>query len=233
MRARRYAQLIATLTCVSTFVQQIQCITIDRQVVFDAATDDDDHLAARHNLVDQVETKAAFEGWYDVRKQGGQYLNRAVDWGLGEPLNIIISNRSSPDVLRENGFVAYSRSLGLWQECANLHLGRAQHANLGDGQGGNHFRAWKQNGTLAPSGAWMLAASLELDVRDKHRISRNGYNRGRDIIVNKAIKGTKYLGRRWTTTVEWIEGLLEPGSDGVNHGIAQDGRIAVLTAIEF
>lgn len=41
---------------------------------------------------------------------------QATDWGLGEPLNIIISSRSSPDVLRESGFIAYSRSLGFWAE---------------------------------------------------------------------------------------------------------------------
>jgi hypothetical protein len=38
-------------------------------------------------------------------------------------------------VLRENGFVAYSRSLGLWNECANIHLGDPQYADLGDGNG--------------------------------------------------------------------------------------------------
>ena len=72
-------------------------------------------------------------------------------------------------------------------ECANLHLGDPQFADLGDGNswgselfefreswhypwgsclesviGGNHFRAWKQNGTHADSGAWFLAASKEL-----------------------------------------------------------------------
>lgn len=70
-------------------------------------------------------------GWYDPTPLGGRLLNVRSStsphwtsltfshaqraWGdLGEPLNIVISNRSSPDVLRENGFVAYSRSLGLW-----------------------------------------------------------------------------------------------------------------------
>ena len=28
--------------------------------------------------------------------------------------------------------------------------------------GGNHFRAWKQNGTGAANGAWFLAASKEV-----------------------------------------------------------------------
>lgn len=58
---------------------------------------------------------------------------RVYEWGVHEPINVIVSNRSSPDVLRETGFVAYTRSLGFWQECASLHLGDAQYANLGDG----------------------------------------------------------------------------------------------------
>jgi hypothetical protein len=34
--------------------------------------------------------------------------------------------------------------------------------------GGNHFRSWKQNGTLASSDAWFLAVSLEHDYRKNH-----------------------------------------------------------------
>ncbi|ORY89033.1 hypothetical protein BCR35DRAFT_300814 [Leucosporidium creatinivorum] len=198
------------------------------------------------------------ESWRDPRPGGGSMLDQATDWGLGEPLNIIISSKSSPDVLRESGFIAYSRSLGLWAECANLHLGDAQYANLGDGKGwepelfemreswwpyvgsclesvigGNHFRAWKQNGSEADTGAWFLAASKEVDARGNHKIAHDGYNVGRDLIIQKALEGTRYLGRSWTTTVEWVEGLLPAGSDGINHDIAQDGRVAVLTAIEF
>lgn len=52
-----------------------------------------------------------------------------------QPLNVIISNLSSPDVLRDTGFVAWARSLKLWNECANIHLGDPQFANLGDGGG--------------------------------------------------------------------------------------------------
>ncbi|GAA6031592.1 hypothetical protein JCM8097_006538 [Rhodosporidiobolus ruineniae] len=196
--------------------------------------------------------------WYDPRELGGSLLNRNL-WGGGEPLNIIISAQSSPDVLRQNGLVAYGRSLGLWNECANLHIGDPQEANLGDGKGweaesflmresirwpwigsclesvtgGNHFRAYKQNGTEANSNAWFLAASREVDFRKQHKIAPNGYNLGRDAIVSRAIGGTSYLGRSWEARVEWVEGLLAPGSDGINHGIAQDGRVAVLTVKEY
>ncbi|GAA6006214.1 hypothetical protein JCM11491_002073 [Sporobolomyces phaffii] len=191
--------------------------------------------------------------YYDPRERGGSLLNRNP-WGGGEPLNVIISAQSSPDVLRKNGFIAYSRSLGLWNECANLHLGDPQEANLGDGKGwekeklvmreswwpvigsclesaigGNHFRAYSQ----ATSGAWFLSASKEVDIRGRHKIAPNGYNVGRDLIVQKAIGGTHYLGRSWETAVDYVEGLLNPGNEGINHGIEQDGRTAVLTVREF
>lgn len=58
--------------------------------------------------------------------------------------------------------------------------------------------------------------SLRQDLRGKHKIARNGYNVGRDLIVQKAIGGTRYLGRSWETRVEYIEGLLKPGSEGVS-----------------
>ncbi|KAG6919257.1 hypothetical protein DXG01_008053 [Tephrocybe rancida] len=75
-----------------------------------------------------------------------------------------------------------SRSIGFSEECLGLHIGALHAADLGDGDGrkleqylarqyyfpiwgtcweslagGNHFRAWKQNGTVANSGAWFLA----------------------------------------------------------------------------
>lgn len=72
------------------------------------------------------------DGWFDPRPTGS-LLNVSSPWlnltpgfpadqcpsqratpDRGEPLNLIISNRSSPDVLGENGFIAFSRSLGLW-----------------------------------------------------------------------------------------------------------------------
>ncbi|GAA6020598.1 hypothetical protein JCM8202_006316 [Rhodotorula sphaerocarpa] len=197
--------------------------------------------------------------YYDPRTGGGHQYNRNL-WGAHEPLNIIISARSSADVLKEQGLIAYSRSLGLWNECANLHLGDPQVADLGDGKGwerelfvmresvwpfpwvgscletitgGNHFRAYKQNGTEANSGAWFLAASKEVDLRGKHKIAHDGYNLGRNLLVEKATGGSSYLNRRYEARVEWVEDLLDPGSEGMAHGIAQDGRVAILTVTVF
>lgn len=77
---------------------------------------------------------------------------------------------------------------------------------------------------------------------------------GRDWFVDNAVSGTKYKNRRWKAEVEWRTDLLEEGSDGmsstaslavlsalklhaklvgVNHGIPQDGRVAVLTVVSL
>lgn len=173
---------------------------------------------------------------------------------LGEPLNIIISGNSDPYILTDRGFEHYTKSLGYSQECLGLHYGNRHSADLGDGDsqkielilarqhyfpvwgtcweslaGGHHFRAWKQNGTEANSGAWFIGASKELDSRQHHTIVPNGWNLGRDWFVNRAVEGTRHHGRWWKADVEWRMDLLEEGSDGINHGIAQDGRVGVLT----
>ncbi len=74
-----------------------------------------------------------------------------------------------------------NRSIGFSRECLGLHYGHIHDADLGDGlgrkpeqflgrqhyfpimgtcwesiRGGHHFRAWRQNGTQANSGAWFL-----------------------------------------------------------------------------
>ncbi|KAJ8495200.1 hypothetical protein ONZ45_g12964 [Pleurotus djamor] len=184
------------------------------------------------------------QGWVDPRLNGGRFLDFTTK-RYGEPLNVIISSRSDPFILTE--------SIGFSEECLGLHYGNIHDADLGDGDGrkpeqflarqhyfpvfgtcweslagGNHFRAWKQNGTTANSGAWFLGVSREENSRKHHKIVPDGYNLGRDFLVNKAIGGSSWKGIWWKAEVEWREGLLDPGKDGVNHGIPQDGRIAIL-----
>ncbi|KAF8755299.1 hypothetical protein RHS01_05619 [Rhizoctonia solani] len=148
------------------------------------------------------------------------------------------------------------RSIGFSEECLGLHLGDLHSADLGDGEGrkyeqflaphgtnkiplitatarqhyfpiwgtcweslagGNHFRAWQQKDTKA----WFLAVSKEKYVGEHHQIIDDGYNIGRDYLVSRALrKGAR---------VEWREDLLKEGNEEINHGIAQDGRVAVLT----
>ncbi|EFI27139.1 hypothetical protein CC1G_14964 [Coprinopsis cinerea okayama7 len=200
----------------------------------------------------------------------GQFILAQFTAGTqGEPLNIIISSNSDPYILTDSGFVGYAKSIGYSHECLGLHYGHKHEANLGDGDGqkpelvlarqhyfpvwgtcweslagGQHFRAWKQNGSLADSGAWFVGRN--------HMIVPNGYNLGRDWFVKRALKGTNWNGRWWKAQVEWRTDLLEKGNKGqltlphilnslilitslaptdVNHGIAQDGRVAVMTVI--
>ncbi|KAF7322669.1 hypothetical protein HMN09_00045600 [Mycena chlorophos] len=89
---------------------------------------------------------------------------------------------------------------------------------------------FRQNGTGADSGALFLAASKEDPIAESHDIVSNGYNLGRDEIVAAATAGTvSFNGVDYTTTVEYVTGLLQPGSAGINHNISIDGQVAVLT----
>ncbi|KAJ7256816.1 hypothetical protein B0H12DRAFT_1232720 [Mycena haematopus] len=237
-------------------------------------------------------------GWIDPRILGGRLLDFTTKT-RGEPLNVVISGASDPFVLTDEGFIAYVGSIGYAKECMGLHMGHIHLANLGDGDGrkpeallfrqhyrmpgwgtcwesvagGHHFRAWRQNGTEGNSGAWFLGASKEEDSRRGHTIVANGYNLGRDWLVERALEGSELWVRQghggtpeywvpgdgpttedfswapepettpegwpwpgtggerlqWRAEVEWVSGLLAPGRKGVNHGIAQDGRVAILT----
>lgn len=72
--------------------------------------------------------------------------------GLGEPINVVISNASDPVILTTPGFMDFmvrcvpcSRCVGAHaglqasiqfaEECLGQHSGLEQQANLGDGQG--------------------------------------------------------------------------------------------------
>ncbi|KAJ7858687.1 hypothetical protein B0H14DRAFT_2577661 [Mycena olivaceomarginata] len=177
----------------------------------------------------------------------------AAGSGGGEPLNVIISGLSSPEVLTDAGLLHYAQAIGFSFECLGIHLGDPQSANLGDGNGwvnqtvclhynlsielrqdfgdddigtcleslvgGNHFRVFRQNGTLANSGALFLAVSQEEDVWDGHTIIPDGYNAGL----------TYHERTTYSTVARNLTGLLPAGSTGVNHGIATDGITVLLT----
>ncbi|KAK1221139.1 hypothetical protein PQX77_016057 [Marasmius sp. AFHP31] len=203
-------------------------------------------------------------GWVDPRINGGRLLDvrctrssssggslrlttyryrywKIVSKKYGEPLNVIISGRSDPYILTDEGFLEYTKSIGFSSECLGLHYGHIHEANLGDGNGrtkeqllarqhyfpvwgtcweslagGNHFRAWKQNGTWANTGAWFLAASKEKSSSKNHMIIPDGYNIGRDYLVSQATTppGTRWKGKWWLAKVDWHDGLIEAGKEG-------------------
>lgn len=51
----------------------------------------------------------------------------------------------------------------------------------------------------------------------------------RDVLVAAALAGGKFGSRLWKADVEWVDGLMPAGSEGINHDIPIDGRTAVLT----
>ncbi|KAJ3881112.1 hypothetical protein F5051DRAFT_477691 [Lentinula edodes] len=188
--------------------------------------------------------------YFDPRVNGGSMLD--ASGGLGEPLNVIISGRSSPDVLDATGkFYNYANAIGFSYECLGFHIGDPQQANLGDGRGwvnqtavvrqdygnsvfgtceesvigGNHFRIYPQLGTCA----LFLAVSIEEKASTNHNIEPNGYDAGRDALVAGAIGERQFDGVKYTTTAQTIEGLLPVGTQGINHNIAIDGKVILLT----
>ncbi|BGP40153.1 hypothetical protein JCM10450v2_004132 [Rhodotorula kratochvilovae] len=102
--------------------------------------------------------------------------------------------------------------------------------------GGFHYRIWRQNGTQADSGAWFLAASEEEDLSQGHMIVPNGYDLGRDEVVRRALVAggstSPVTNRTYEATARNASG---PGyfanvtTSDINHGIATDGVVAVLT----
>ncbi|KLO19470.1 hypothetical protein SCHPADRAFT_935269 [Schizopora paradoxa] len=199
--------------------------------------------------------KRAGTAFFPPNQNGGSELDVA-GVGVGEPMNVIISALSSPEVLTDAGFLNYAQSLSFSFECLDIHLGAPQSADLGDGngqvnqttelrfdfgneelgtcletlEGGNHLRVFRQNGSEHNTGALFLAVSMEEDLEEGHTIVPNGYNIGRDEFVGNATAGTTTAnGVSYTATSETITGLLPSGSAGVNHGIAQDGIVQLLT----
>ncbi|CAK5271506.1 unnamed protein product [Mycena citricolor] len=192
--------------------------------------------------------------FFDPGLNGGSMLDNAGTGG-GEPLNVIVSGLSTPQVLTDAGFLRYAQAIGFSFECLGFHLGAPQSANLGDGNGwvnqtmelrydfgnddigtcleslvgGNHFRMFRQNGTAAASGALFLAVSQEEDVTEGHTIIPDGYNLGRDVLVSSAVGLNTHDGVTYSTVARNISGLLPAGSTGVNHGIATDGVTVLLT----
>ncbi|EKM54345.1 uncharacterized protein PHACADRAFT_162725 [Phanerochaete carnosa HHB-10118-sp] len=193
-------------------------------------------------------------GFFDPTANGGSWLDNAGD-GFGEPMNVVISGLSSPDVLTDDGIVNFAQAIGFSIECLDIHLGAPQSANLGDGNGfvnqtielredfgsagigtcleslvgGDHFRVFRQNGSQANSGALFLAVSKEEDIFESHTIVPNGYNIGRDELVSAAVGTTSFNDVTYSTTSETLTGVMPAGTAGVNHNISIDGNAILLT----
>lgn len=62
-------------------------------------------------------------------------------------------------------------------------------------------------------------ASKEEPSQKRHKISKDGYNLGRDWFVERALAGSHWKGHNiwWRAEVEWHAGLLEPGNKGASN----------------
>ncbi|KAK7451027.1 hypothetical protein VKT23_012702 [Stygiomarasmius scandens] len=152
-------------------------------------------------------------------------------------------------------FLPTQSTLSSSTECFGIHSGDPQSANLGDGNGavdqlielredfgdpnlgtcleslngGNHFRVFTQDGAQHNTGALFLAVSQEENAANSHTISPDGYDVGRDNLVSMAVGTKSFGGVTYHTTSQSVSGLLPSGSTGINHGIAIDGLVTVLT----
>ncbi|KAK0455489.1 uncharacterized protein EV420DRAFT_1272626 [Desarmillaria tabescens] len=210
-----------------------------------------------------ISCRSADVDFYNPLLSGGSMLDKSA--GLGEPLNVIISAKSTSTVLDINsplGAINYFRAIGFSIECFGQHLGTPQSANLGDGRGdvnetavirqdfnipilgtciesltgGNHFRVFPQTGPAANSGALFLAVSKEEDLSESHNIIPDGYDIGRFVINHSLpppLENTVTWVQKYVTEVTNLTGLLQVGSEGINHcgsvGIAIDGVVKMLT----
>ncbi|KAI9568495.1 hypothetical protein HD554DRAFT_731566 [Boletus coccyginus] len=133
----------------------------------------------------------------------------------------------------------------------NVELGTCQETL----EGGNHHRYWIQNGPNANSGAIFMAVSYEMPIANQHNIIVDGYDLGRDWLVGNATAQssiiptskltnastysgqTSFNGYTYHTSVNYVSGLLQNSSVGINHfesvavneSNAIDGLVAVLT----
>ncbi|GJJ14089.1 hypothetical protein Clacol_008346 [Clathrus columnatus] len=135
-----------------------------------------------------------------------------------------------------NGFT--NQTAEIREDFGNALLGTCLESLIG----GNHFRYWRQNGPEANTGALFLARpnlnhtpeeaypKRKKNLSENHTIAPNGYDVGRDALVASATSApTSFGGVTYTATSETITGLLPVGSQGVNHGIALDGIVKLLT----
>ncbi|KAF8120622.1 hypothetical protein EV363DRAFT_1279190 [Boletus edulis] len=133
----------------------------------------------------------------------------------------------------------------------NIQLGTCEETL----EGGDHIRYWIQNGADANSGAIFMALSYEMPIAAQHNIIVNGYNLGRDWMIGNATTqssilptskltnsstysgSTSFNGYTYHTTVNYVSGLLQNSSVGINHfqtvavndTSAIDGLVAVMT----
>ncbi|KAG6335523.1 hypothetical protein ID866_3553 [Astraeus odoratus] len=171
-------------------------------------------------------------------------LNYARAIGYSEEcFGIHLGGLMSANLGDGNGWV--NQTYELREDYENAGIGTCLESLIG----GNHFRVFSQNGPRANSGAfflaWVLLVVSLLQSPDVcsvvcHKRSPpsttmiscpmvtilDGMHNN---LVAAALGETSFNGIIYMTTAVNVTGLLPPGSQGVNHGIAQDGIVTLLT----
>ncbi|KAJ7733106.1 hypothetical protein B0H14DRAFT_2996824 [Mycena olivaceomarginata] len=124
-----------------------------------------------------------------------------------------------------NGYV--NQTVELRQDYGDVLLGTCLESLIG----GNHLRVYRQNGPTANTGALFLAGATQ-NVVEGHTISPDGYNVGRDLLVQNATNTNplpSFGGVTYSAALQQRTDLLPAGANGVNHDIATDGVTSLLT----
>lgn len=94
------------------------------------------------------------------------------------------------------------------------------------------FRYWMQNGSSADTKAIFIAASVEYPATQSHNIVPDGYDLGRDWFTGNATNssGTESPGGfKYEAQVTQTNLLSSVDVSQINHNIAVDGSVSVLT----
>jgi hypothetical protein len=127
-----------------------------------------------------------------------------------------------------------------WESVAGGHHFRAWRQNGTHGDSGAWFIGYVHPSTITPQlhptpgtppsshiyylfidacmQTKMYRASKEEPSQKRHKISKNGYNLGRDWFVERALAGSHWKGRQiwWRAEVEWRTDLIESGNKGAS-----------------
>ena len=81
--------------------------------------------------------------------------------GLGEPLNIIVSSESTPEVLKDSkedgGIQNWWLALNFGESCLGLAATGGQKANLGDGRGVSEYTTLTSGRRETLADPWLVA----------------------------------------------------------------------------
>ncbi|KDR75416.1 hypothetical protein GALMADRAFT_98884 [Galerina marginata CBS 339.88] len=119
----------------------------------------------------------------------------------------------------------FSYQVELRQDFGDANLGTCLESAIG----GNHFRQVIEYQLNHIRTFLFAPINILQNAAENHNIVPDGYDIGRNLLVSSAVGTTSFGGATYSTVARNISGLLPVGSAGVNHGIAIDGIVTLLT----